>query len=89
VVSWQTIFSKHLDHDRVSFDWALDSTAVGISSGVSGLVGGVLASWFGFTPVFVLGGVLAGFSALVLILVPEIVLPKAAGEAVIKDHKTI
>ena len=46
-VGWQAIFSRHLDKDRVSFDWALDSTAIGISAGISGLIGGVVASWFG------------------------------------------
>ena len=90
VVAWQTIFSKHLDRDRISFDWALDSTAVGVSSGVSGLLGGIIANWYGFTPVFVVGGILSGFSALVLILVPDIVFPKIVdGKPAIQDHKAI
>ncbi len=89
-VSWQSIFSRHLDKDRVSFDWALDSTAIGIATGVSGLVGGIVASWLGFSAVFVSVGVLSAVSALILIMVPDIVLPKAAAaKPVIQDHKTL
>ncbi len=75
--SWPTIFSRHLDKDRISFDWALDSTAVGVSAGVSGFLGGVLASWFGFESVFILAGILSVAAALALLLVPEVVLPRA------------
>lgn len=90
VVSWQAIFSRHLDKQRISFDWALDSTSVGISMGISGLLGGIIATWFGFYSVFAVAGILAGMAALVLVSVPDIVLPKAMrSEPVIKDHKSI
>lgn len=77
VASWPAIFSRHLDKDRISFDWALDSTAVGVSAGVSGFLGGVLSSWLGFEPVFILAGILSVAAVLALLLVPEVVLPRA------------
>lgn len=88
--SWPAIFSRHLDKDRVSFDWALDSTAAGVSAGISGFFGGVIANWFGFQAVFVLASFFSAVSAVILILAPDIILPpKTTGsksEAVIKDH---
>ncbi|KKW45176.1 MAG: hypothetical protein UY96_C0030G0005 [Parcubacteria group bacterium GW2011_GWB1_56_8] len=85
--SWPAIFSRHLDRDRVSFDWALDSTAVGVSAGASGFLGGVIAQNFGFSVVFILGGLFTAVSALVLLAVPDLVLPPPkASEPVIRDH---
>lgn len=76
VVAWSPIFSRHLDGGKVSFDWALDSSAVGISSGVAGFVGGIVASAFGFEAVFVMVALLSAASAMILLLVPDLVLPQ-------------
>lgn len=77
-VSWPPIFSRHLDKNRVSFDWALDSTAVGVSAGISGFVGGAIANWFGFNAVFILAGLFSALAAGILIMAPELILPKGA-----------
>lgn len=86
--TWPAIFSRHLDKDKVSFDWALDSTAVGISAGVSGVFGGLIASWLGFKAVFVLAALFTLLSAFVLILSPNLVMPekKSNSETSFKDH---
>ena len=85
--TWPAIFSRHLDKERVSFDWAMDSTAVGISAGVSGFLGGLLANTFGFTATFVLGGALSFISAIVLLMVPDLMLPpKTMSEPLRQDH---
>ena len=36
--SWSAIFSRHLDKSHYAFDWSLDSTTIGISSGIAALV---------------------------------------------------
>ncbi len=83
--SWPAIFSRHLDKDRVSFDWALDNTAVAISSGISGFFGGVVANWLGFNTVFILAGLLSALAAGILIMAPELIFPKGiSGEAVVR-----
>jgi MFS family permease len=74
--AWPAIFSRHLDPNRISFDWALDSTVAGVSAGVSGFFGGVIASAFGFPAVFLLAGIFTFVSALLLLLVPDLVLPR-------------
>lgn len=89
-VSWQAIFSRHIDKERISFDWALDSTSVGISAGISALAGGAIANQFGFLAVFTLAGVLSLVSAAILVTVPDIVLPKTTtSKSVIQDHKIL
>ncbi len=86
--TWPAIFSRHLDKGKVSFDWALDSTAVGISAGLSGFFGGVIANWLGFKAVFVLAALFTLLSAFVLILSPNLVMPgkKSSSEPSFKDH---
>ena len=74
--AWPSIFSRHLDKDRISFDWSLDSTAVGVASGITGLIGGVMAATFGYSSVFVAGGILCFIAAFVLMTAPDLVLPK-------------
>ncbi len=86
--SWPTIFSRHLDKDKVSFDWTLDSVSVGLAAGTSGLLGGIVANQFGFTSVFLFGSVLALAAAFLLLSVPNLIAPKpTTPTAEIKDHR--
>ncbi len=85
--SWSGIFSRHLDKDRISFDWSLDSTTVGLSTGITGLFGGIIAQTFGFSPVFIIASVFSMMAVLILIISPDIVFPRSTlAEPVIKDH---
>ncbi len=81
--SWAAIFSRHLDKDRISFDWALNSTTVGIAAGISGLIGGIVAGGIGFTPLFVFCGILSAVAAMILLLVPDLVLPRSQSSVVV------
>ncbi len=86
--SWSGIFSHHLDDKRRSFDYSLDSTAIGISSGIAGLLGGMIAQAFGFNAIFILGGCLSLVSAFIVITFPKMVLPpQTSPVAEIRDHK--
>lgn len=73
--SWSAIFSRHLDRKRRAFDWSLDSTSVSVASGAAGLLGGVLANFFGFQSVFLFAGALSFGSVMLLLSVPHLVLP--------------
>jgi MFS family permease len=85
--SWPTIFSRHLDKDSISLDWSLDSTVAGIGSGVTGMLAGVIAQVWGFTPVFVMAGILAFVAAFVLLAVPDLIMPKQTVRTTeINDH---
>lgn len=88
VPSWSSIFSHHLDKEKYAFDWSLDSTSVGVTSGIAAFLGGTMVSLFGFASVFVLGSFFSFASALGLLLMPNVVLPKPTSktEAVLKDQ---
>ncbi|HUX35789.1 MAG TPA: MFS transporter [Candidatus Paceibacterota bacterium] len=85
--SWSGIFSRHLDKDRISFDWSLDSTSVGLSAGITGLIGGIVAENFGFYPVFIMASAFSMIAVLVLVTSPDIVFPKSTtAPLVIKEQ---
>ena len=77
IPSWYSIFSRHMDEKRVSFDWTIDSVSIGIAAFAASLLGGVLAQWFGFRMVFLLAGALSAISAAVLYFMPDTVFPKS------------
>lgn len=85
--SWSAIFSRHLDKEKYAFDWSLDSTAIGLASGVAGITGGLIANSFGFSAVFVITSILSFAGALLLLVVPNLVMPKPTLRVpFIKDH---
>lgn len=84
VPAWSAIFSRHVDKNKVSFDWSLDSTIAGLSAGVSGLLGGAIAAKLGFSGVFILAGALSLVAAFVLLMMPEMIFPKkTTGEGLV------
>lgn len=89
VPAWAAITSRHLDKDKVAFEWAVSSTAVGLSMGLAGLISGWLAS-YGFNLVFLFGGFLSLASALILLLAPDLILPSqkaSLSKILLKDHR--
>jgi MFS family permease len=44
IPSWSAIFTRHIDKGDEAFDWSVRSTSLGLAIGISGAVGGVLAS---------------------------------------------
>jgi MFS family permease len=85
--AWPTIFSRHLDKNRISFDWSLDSAATGVASGITGLLSGIIAESMGFTAVFVIGGLLSFVAAFVLIATPDLILPKPTTKGIPMDDR--
>lgn len=74
--SWAALFSRHLDTDHNALDWALDSTTVGLAYGSAGIIGGLLAAAFGFDAVFILASILCFGGVVLLITVPNFVIPR-------------
>ncbi|OGM90244.1 hypothetical protein A3J77_00030 [Candidatus Wolfebacteria bacterium RBG_13_41_7] len=75
IPSWTAIFSRHLDEKKVSFDWSLDSTVVGITSFFAAIFSGILANWLGFSFVFFAVGTLSLLSALFIFFTPNLIVP--------------
>lgn len=92
VPSWSGIFARHLDKNHQSFDFTLDSAVVGLSSGVTGLLSGLLVTWFGYRAIFILGALFSFVSAFVIFAAPQVVFPHRRHRGIImRDHtpKTI
>ena len=75
--SWCAIFTRHIDKGKEAFEWALDSTALGFGAGITGALGGILVSQFGFNSVFIIVGVIALFGALLPLLIHKDIIPKS------------
>lgn len=68
VPSWYTLFSRHLDKVKESFEWSLNSSITfGLGVGMAGAIGGVIAEKLGFDFVFIIAGLSGLFGAVVLI----------------------
>lgn len=59
VPPWYAIFSRHLDKSHENIEWSLESVSIGIASAGAAAIGGILAQRYGFSLVFVIGGILA------------------------------
>jgi predicted MFS family arabinose efflux permease len=74
--SWCAIFTRHIDKGKEAFEWALDSTAIGLGVGVTGALGGILVSLSGFNVVFIIVGILSLIGALLPLLIYKDIVPK-------------
>ncbi|MBI4992370.1 MAG: MFS transporter [Candidatus Harrisonbacteria bacterium] len=76
IPSWSAIATRHLDKENTAFEWAASSSAVSLAAGAAGFFGGVIANFAGFNFVFLTVGLLALFSAALLLVVPDLILPR-------------
>lgn len=53
VPSWLAIFTRHIDKGKEALEWGAESTFLGLGAGIAGGVGGIIASKFGFSVVFI------------------------------------
>lgn len=64
VPAWYSIFTRHVDKWRISFEWSLDSVfSVGLAASAATALGGFIADRFGFTVLFISSAILAVFSS--------------------------
>ncbi len=76
IPGWAAIFTRHIDKGKEAFEWSLESTAIGLGVGITGAVGGVLASKFGFDTVFIFAAIIALVGAILLTAIYKDVFPK-------------
>lgn len=90
VPAWSGLFSHHLEAKHQSLDWSLDSTVVGIASGITGAAGGALAAAFGYNAIFIMTGGFTLLSVLVLLAAPQLIFPRHRPDRTpIKDHTAL
>lgn len=75
--AWCGIFTRHINKGKEAQSWALDSSALGIGAGVSGIVGGIIAKTFGFSPLFIGASVLGLIATFLCFLIKNnLIVPK-------------
>lgn len=86
IPSWCGIFTRHIKKGKEAFSWSLDSSALGIGTGIAGILGGIIAKIFGFIPLFVGVSVFGITAALLLLLIRKDLLPKERVYPMPKPH---
>ena len=71
VPSRGAMFTRHIDKGQEAYEWAMNSTCLGLGAGITGAIGGIIASAYGFRIVFLLAGFFSFFSALVVFLIKD------------------
>lgn len=79
VPAWSAIFTRHIDKNQEAFEWSLESTSIGLGMGITGALGGVIASHFGFNVVFIIVAILAFIGGLLPLCLWKYISPQ--------DHK--
>ena len=69
LAGWSAIFTRHIDKGKEATEWGLDATAVGLGTGICGVLGGWAVTQFGFEPVFITVGTLGLIGAFLLLFV--------------------
>lgn len=69
IPGWAAIFTRHIDKGKEAFEWSLESTAIGLGTGITGAIGGILASKFGFNLVFIIVATVAFMGTILLLTI--------------------
>lgn len=88
IPSWNGIFTRHLDPQHRALEFAVDSAAVGVATGIAGLLGSIIAESFGFTIIFFITAISSFVSAIMIFHSPGVVFPRARRSSAISaaDH---
>ena len=76
--AWFSLFAANLNKKARGWEWSIYSSSVGIGTAIAAFVGSQLASKFGFTPVFIVVGILSLVGCFILL---------GLSKAEIKDHE--
>jgi len=86
--SWSAIFTRHIEKKREAFCWSLDSSALGLGAGITGIIGGAVAQFFGFIPLFIGVSVFNVIAAILFLFIIKDILPKVPRQKIFLLPKT-
>lgn len=97
IPSWTMLFTHHVDPQHTAVEWSLDRSLGAIATGASGLLGGIIASAYGFNAVFWFAGFASLFAAVGVLFGPRLTIPQqfskirhpwqAMADSVLTKHK--
>ncbi len=76
IPSWAAIFTRHIKPGKEALSWSLDSSALGVGTGVAGIVGGSLVEIVGFDVLFLGVSLLGVVATLILLLIRHEIIPE-------------
>ncbi len=86
VPAWYSIFTRHVDKWRISFEWSLESVfSVGIAAAAAAAAGGYIADNLGFKALCLLGGWISLAASLYLLTLRKDLRIKAKDERVMPE----
>ena len=66
---WYVFFSRHIDKHHENFEWSIANSSIGFGLAGAGFTTGFIVDKFGFTPIFIISGVLCFLGTLLLLLI--------------------
>ncbi len=88
VPAWYSIFTRHVDKWRISFEWSLESVfSVGVATAVAAAFGGYLVDRFGFQILFLGSGALTIISSFFILGLKPHISKKRQQEKVFPEVK--
>lgn len=66
--AWMGLFTRHIDQNRESFSWSLQTTLEGAGLALAAAIGGLVADRFGFKPLFLFVGIFSTLTYLLLFI---------------------
>jgi MFS family permease len=67
--AWYGIFTRHIDGQKEAQSWAANQALLGVGAGIAGIIGGTIASIYGFEPLFAGVGFMGLLSAFFVLLI--------------------
>lgn len=69
--TWCKMFTRHLDKGKEGVEWSMYDVVVGVGAGLAAALGAFIADMYGFDILFFIVGVVAAFSAIVLLFLKK------------------
>ncbi len=86
VPGWYSIFTRHIDKWKISFEWSLDSVlSLGLASAGAAALGGYMVEYFGFRALFVVASAATLISALLLLKMKKYLIPRQEQDKVLPE----
>ncbi|MCK4520694.1 MFS transporter [Candidatus Parcubacteria bacterium] len=89
IPGYTAIFTRHIDKNKEAFDWSVRGASIGISTGIAGALGGIIAHNFGFNILFIGVGIFIFLSAFLPILILKEMKPRSGRMSKISKIKII
>lgn len=86
IPAWGGIFTRHMDKGLEAETWGLESSSLGLGTGLAGIAGGFIAKYVGFPPLLIAVSVIGVFGNLVLLTIRKDILPKKGGVMPLKKE---